>query len=260
MELEVGCFLSYECLDNSSIILTISPQASVEQMVKQSHFQTTPLLIRENYTDYFGNQTFRIVPSAGYVEIHFSAQVSLMSIPQVENSSPEPMDPSQFPLDVIPFLWPSRYCQSDLLVDFAEQITHGRSGCASVVRICDWIYENVEYRYGTTNERTSAYETLTQCVGVCRDFAHLGIALCRAAGIPARFISGYANKLDPPDFHAYFEAFLDGDWHVFDATRKAPIEGFVRIAVGRDATDVSFANLFGNIEMKEMKVWCEQIH
>jgi transglutaminase-like putative cysteine protease len=260
MKLKLGCFLSYQCLETPSIVLTICPQISPAQIVHKSTLQTMPILAQEVHKDLFGNQIIRINPSPGYLEIHYYAEVVLNTPLSIGDYQPSQLDPSQLPLEIIPFLWPSRYCQSDLLVDLAEQITRGiQPGYARVVCICDWIYENVVYCYGTTDEHTSAYEIVAQPTGVCRDFAHLGIALCRAISIPARFISGYANKLDPPDFHAYFEAFLDGGWYVFDATRKAPIEGFVRIAHGRDATDLSFANLFGNIEMREMKVWCQGV-
>ncbi len=260
MKLEVGCFLSYQCLEISSITLSIYPLPSDHQFVNVCHLQTDQALNQEMHKDQFSNQIVRLIPNPGYLEIYFSAQVELTSSGIFEGTYPEQIDPSQLPLEVLPFLWPSRYCQSDLLANLAERITREiQPGYASVVRICDWIYENIEYCYGKTNEHTSAYDMVAQPIGVCRDFAHLGIALCRAISIPARFISGYANKLDPPDFHAYFEAFLGGKWHVFDPTRKAPLEGLVQIAVGRDATDVSFANLFGDIEMREMKVWCQQV-
>ena len=122
----------------------------------------------------------------------------------------------------IPYLFPSRYCQSDRLSRLAWDL-FGKieNPHKQVVAISDWIHDNVEYLRGSTNSMTSAYDTVTQRTGVCRDFAHLGIALCRALNIPARYFSGYAYKLDPPDFHACFECFIGGSWVVFDATRLA---------------------------------------
>jgi transglutaminase-like putative cysteine protease len=99
---------------------------------------------------------------------------------------------------------------------------------------------------------------LIQRVGVCRDYAHLAIALCRALCIPARYISGYAVALQPPDFHGFFEAYLGARWYLFDATRMAPVEGFVRIGTGRDAADASFATIIGEAALTYMAVWAEQ--
>src|SRR4026209_2982055 len=104
---------------------------------------------------------------------------------------------------------------------------------------------------------TSAFDTVTQRTGVCRDFSHLAIALCRALSIPARYFSGYAYQLDPPDFHACFEAFIGGRWSLFDPTRLAPLNGLVRIAMGRDAADASIATIFGRMLCTAMSVRCE---
>jgi transglutaminase-like putative cysteine protease len=126
-----------------------------------------------------------------------------------------------------------------------------------VLEITEWIHRNVEYLSGSTNAETSAYDTVTQQAGVCRDFAHLGIALCRALTIPARYCSVYAYQLEPQDFHACFEAYLSGQWIIFDATKLAPLNGLVKIAVGRDAADTAIANLFGNISGTSIKVNCQ---
>jgi transglutaminase-like putative cysteine protease len=159
--------------------------------------------------------------------------------------------------EVIPYLFPSRYCQSDRIGRLAWKmfgdIPHPYQ---KVVAISDWIFENVEYLRGFTNSETSAYDTITQRAGVCRDFAHLGIALCRALTIPARYFAGYACQLDPPDFHACFEAFIGDRWFIFDPTRLAPLNGLVRIAAGRDAADASVASLFGWVEGQSIQVSC----
>ena len=123
-----------------------------------------------------------------------------------------------------------------------------------VITITEWIYTNVEYLKGSTTGDTSAYDTITQKTGVCRDFAHLGIALCRALDIPARYCSVYAYNLKPADFHACFEVWLSGHWIIFDATKLAPLNGFVKISMGRDAADTSISNLFGKITPKSMSI------
>ena len=125
-----------------------------------------------------------------------------------------------------------------------------------MVAITDWIHANVEYLRGSTDSNTSAYDTVTQRTGVCRDFAHLGIALCRALNIPARYFSGYAYQLEPPDFHACFECFIGGSWVVFDATRLAHLNGLVRIGTGRDAADAAVASIFGGASCTRIEVDC----
>ena len=157
----------------------------------------------------------------------------------------------------IPYLFPSRYCQSDRLSRLAWDLFGDiENPHEKVVAITDWIHENVEYLRGSTDSITSAYDTVTQRTGVCRDFAHLGIALCRALNIPARYFSGYAYQLEPPDFHACFECFIGGSWVVFDATRLAHLNGLVRIGTGRDAADAAVASIFGSASCTEMTVDC----
>ena len=154
-------------------------------------------------------------------------------------------------------LFPSRYCQSDRLSRLAWDLFGTiENPHEKVVAITDWIHDNVEYLRGSTDSMTSAYDTVTQRTGVCRDFAHLGIALCRALNIPARYFSGYAYQLDPPDFHACFECFIGGSWVVFDATRLAHLNGLVRIGTGRDAADAAVASIFGSATLHADAVSC----
>ncbi|ABG59854.1 transglutaminase-like domain-containing protein [Cytophaga hutchinsonii] len=162
--------------------------------------------------------------------------------------------------DIIPFLFPSRYCQSDKLQKLAyKEFGKIENVYSKVLAITDWIYNNVEYISGSTNSQTSAFDTITERAGVCRDFAHLGIALCRALSIPARYFTGYAFKLNPPDFHACFEAYIGGNWIIFDATRLVPLNGLVKIATGRDAADAAVASIFGNASSTNMHVECASL-
>lgn len=166
----------------------------------------------------------------------------------------------RLPLSTLVHLNPSRYCESDRLSLFTERtFGHLAPGHARVGAVCDWVRENVDYVSGTTDEATSAADTLVERRGVCRDFAHLGIALVRALGVPARYVAAYAWRLDPPDFHAVFEAYLEGPdggaWYVFDATRKAAVDGIVRIGVGRDAGDASFCTPFGEVGFETPRGW-----
>ncbi len=159
--------------------------------------------------------------------------------------------------EVLPYLFPSRYCQSDKLQRFASQMFGNLVGdYAKVVSICDWIYYNIEYLLGSSTSYTSAIDTMSERAGVCRDFAHLGIALCRASGIPARYFTGYAYQLQPADFHACFEAFINGKWLFFDATRMIPTNGLIKIASGLDASDTAVTNIFGSTFCNYITVGC----
>jgi transglutaminase-like putative cysteine protease len=159
---------------------------------------------------------------------------------------------------VLPYLYPSRYCQSDKLYRLANNLFgHIINPFEKVLTLVNWINKNVQYLSGSTNAQTSAFDTVTEQSGVCRDFAHLGIALCRALTIPARYFTGYAWQLKPADFHACFEAYLGNEWVLFDATKLVPLNGLVKIASGRDAADTAIANIFGNVVFTSMIVSCE---
>jgi transglutaminase-like putative cysteine protease len=156
------------------------------------------------------------------------------------------------PTAVLPYLYPSRYCQSDRLLALAmAEFGHLPRGCSRVLAIRDWVTSRVAFRSASSNSTTSAIDTLIERVGVCRDFAHLMIALCRAVNIPARFATGTDYGADPalgpPDFQAYVEAYVGGRWYIFDPSGTAIPMGFVRFATGRDAADVAFATIFGAV-------------
>jgi transglutaminase-like putative cysteine protease len=161
---------------------------------------------------------------------------------------------SDLPAHVIPYIWPSRYCQSDRFVTFVAREFGHLEGGAAVDAMARWIGDNIDYRVGCSNETTSAADTFIARQGVCRDFAHVMAAFARAAGIPARLVSAYAWRLDPPDFHAVVDVWLGGRWRLVDASGLAPVEGLVRIAVGRDATDISFMTIFGFARLREQQV------
>lgn len=158
------------------------------------------------------------------------------------------------PADVIEFLFPSRYCESDKLETFALRTFGGVSGGDQVIMMSDWIYEHFEYKHGTSTSETTAADTFMTREGVCRDYAHVLISFCRAVGVPARMVSAYAPGLKPPDFHAVVEVWLEGRWHLIDPTRLASEESLVRIVSGRDATDISFMTIFGSAQLIEQSV------
>lgn len=161
---------------------------------------------------------------------------------------------SDLPADVIPYLWPSRFCQSDRFVSFVQREFGHLSGGSQIDAMAKWVRDNIDYTIGSSHATTSAVDTFVSRQGVCRDYAHVMAALARAAGIPARLVSAYAWELVPQDFHAVVDVWLDGRWRLIDASGLAPVEGLVRIAVGRDATDISFMTIFGQATMIDQKV------
>ena len=158
------------------------------------------------------------------------------------------------PAIVVPYLWPSRYCEADRLEAFVEKTFGKLAGGAKVEAMAGWIRQEMDYVMGSSDASTTAVDAFLSRRGVCRDFAHLMATFSRAAGIPARLVSAYAWGLKPPDFHAVVEVWLDGAWHLVDPTGLAPIEGLARICVGRDATDIAFMTIFGVGEMRAQSV------
>ena len=151
----------------------------------------------------------------------------------------------ELPAEAIDYLWPSRYCQSGKLQDFAREQFAGVEGGARIEAMAAWTQDNLDYQPGCSDSATTAHDSFQQRKGICRDFAHVMICFARAMDVPARMVSAYAWGLEPPDFHAVVEVYLDGGWQLVDPTGLAPVEGLVRIGVGRDATDISFMTVFG---------------
>jgi transglutaminase-like putative cysteine protease len=158
------------------------------------------------------------------------------------------------PSSVIPYLWPSRYCESDRFEAFVESRFGAIDGGARIAAMADWIHRRLEYRRGSSDAATTAVDAFVSRQGVCRDFAHLLASFARASGIPARLVSAYALGVEPPDFHALVEVWLGTGWHLVDATRLAEADGIVRICVGRDATDIAFMTIFGAAELVDQSV------
>lgn len=260
MKYKVGCELDYDINTDSVFIFNIKAIENEYQQVNDGSLIITPDCNRQEYVHpHVDNSYLRLNVPAGKLSLSYQATVDLEQV-ICDREEIKELPPAEIPLDLIHYLYPSRYCQSDRLMKLAQDEFGDKSpGYSKVQAICDWIYEKVTYMSGSSDAHTSAYDTVTERAGVCRDFAHLGIAFCRALNIPARFISAYAWQLQPPDFHACFEAYLGDRWYIFDATRLAPIEGLVRIGTGRDAADTAFATVFGAVMLNKMNVYCERL-
>jgi transglutaminase-like putative cysteine protease len=191
----------------------------------------------------YGGVLHRLLPAAGELRVSYFAELEAAALPVAPTGRPAGSE-----LEQLDMIRPSRYCPSDHVVGLAlSEFGDLEASAARVAAIAAWIYDRVEYVVGVSDVHDSAEHTLLTGRGVCRDFAHLGILLCRALNVPARFASVYAPGLDPMDFHAVFEAWHDGAWWAYDATRLVPRQTLVRVATGRDAADASFATVTSGI-------------
>jgi transglutaminase-like putative cysteine protease len=216
-------------------------QLTVSQMVQPQVFED----------DVTHNRFMRLSALPGPLHVSYRATVDLHHhFAQPQDVAEIPV--AQLPTEVLSFIYPSRYCQSDRLGKLAMDEFGGlQQGYARVLAIQDWVRRHVTFKGNTTNSNTSAVDTLTDRVGVCRDFAHLMIALCRALNLPARFATGIDYGADPAlgptDFHAYVEVYIGHRWYMFDPSGTAIPMGFIRLGTGRDASDVAFATIFGGV-------------
>jgi transglutaminase-like putative cysteine protease len=259
MKMAVGCDLAYEIGDVTTFIFNVAVAQSRSHLQLDETWLIEPALAAETTFAGLDNRYTRLVARNGVLRLRYEASLDL----QLTLDDPQAIDEipvENLPLDMFPYLMPSRFCPSDRLAEFAEQ-QFGRlpKGHSRVTAICNWIYDNIAYQPGTSDPFTSAADTLERRAGVCRDFAHLGISFCRALNIPVRLVSCYAAGLVPPDFHAIFEAYLDGRWWLFDPTRQAKLDAIVRIGTGRDAAEVSFASFYGKAQMTGMTVWAQPV-
>ncbi len=261
MKFEVNASLGYKVTAPTTFIFNLSVLRNLHQQVIEENFIVDPAIqYQELQRSNEGNRFIRMqvmVPMDIFISYRAVVNTSWTVIPQQYQTAENVayLEPS-----ILKYLNPSRYCQSDKLARLANnKFNNIENPYLKVIELTGWINRNVEYLSGSTNSETSAYDTVTQQAGVCRDFAHLGIALCRALTIPARYFTGYAFQLHPPDFHACFEAYLGGKWILFDATGLAPLNGLVKIGSSRDAADVPVASIFGNAENSFMTVECKCI-
>lgn len=238
--------------DGADFIFNVQAARTPRQHVLwESLTVTPPAALQEDCDPLSGGRFLRLRAQAGELALQYDATLELHHHRQ-HPADVQEVWVSNLPARVLPFLYPSRYCESDTLNAFAmAQFGSLWQGHARAQAICDWVQANVRFESDSSCGTTSAVDTLAQGRGVCRDFAHLMIALCRAVNIPARFTTGLDYGADPalgpPDFHAYVEAFLGGRWYLFDPSGTAIPMGFVRLTSGRDAADAAYASIFGDV-------------
>jgi transglutaminase-like putative cysteine protease len=248
MQLFVQASLAYWFPRPAEVLLLLEAARSPSQVVHSEQLLITPGSPVARLDDPHTGERRAVFTASGDVEIHYSATVEVIAR-DADLSGARASPVRELPPEALNYLFPSRYCPSDRLEGFVEQQFRGRSGGDKVLAMLDWLAASVEYRPGVSDVRWNAVDTFTARAGVCRDFSHLAIAFCRAANIPARAVSAYAWKLDPPDMHALTEVYLDGRWRLIDPTGRAPMNGIIRVATGRDAGDIAFMTIFGDARL-----------
>ena len=254
VRLQFSIDLSYQILDQASdFILNIQAAKTRCQTIVEEKLTVSQPIATEFYTDAaYGTRYLRLQALNGPLTVQYDGLVDIEHH-EAEPESLMEMPIATLPMDVLKYVYPSRYCQSDRLRKFAtSEFGHLTQGYRRVEAIQNWVRSRTQFLSGSSNASTSAIDTLTDQAGVCRDFAHLMIALCRAVNIPARFVSGIDYGADPAmgptDFHAYVEVILSGRWYLFDPSGVSPPMGLIRLGTGRDAADVSFATVFGAVQ------------
>lgn len=242
--------LDYEVAAPSHLLLNIEAVRSGAQVVLRENLVVEPAVEMHAFCDEgSGNRFIRFDAAPGPLRIRYTASVqrSFVEVPVDLREVPV----NQVPNELVHYLMPSRYCESDVMARAAQQLFGDLpQGIGRVQAIVDWLHDSIRYEPGSSESTTTARDVFVQRAGVCRDFAHLGITFCRALNIPARLVVGYVYFDEPPqDFHAIFEAWIGGQWVLFDPTRMAPVDRLVRVGTGRDAKDVAFCTIFGPVSM-----------
>ena len=251
VKIEFSVELDYQVTRSTEFEFILHAARTPRQTVLKEELEVIPEIPATlEVSSFFPNQHVRLHAEPGPLKLKYSASLNVSPY-LVPRSQLKEVPIADLPLDVLHFVHPSRYCPSDRFYELAaQQFGNMASGYARVQAIADWVRDRTCFQIGTSNSLNCAMDTLNNRVGVCRDFAHLMISICRALNIPARYVTsidyGADPALGPTDFHAYVEVYLSGRWYIFDPTGISVTSGLVRLATGRDANDVAFATLFGS--------------
>ncbi len=266
MRVRVGCEFIYETDGPVPMLMLVRARPDAEHRTVYESRWTSPELPVHEYLDAFENRCWRFVLPSGATTLRYDAVVEISGEPDPVVPDAQLVPVQDLPDDALVFTLPSRYIQSDLLLDDAWRLFGDTPpSWARIQAVCDWIFQNIEYKTGSSGPTTTALDVYQNRVGVCRDFALMGVALCRALNIPARYVFGYLPDIavEPPDipmdFHAWFEAYVGERWYAFDARHNQPRIGRVLIGRGRDAVDVALTTAYGAARLNQMVVWADEI-
>jgi len=267
MQIRIGYELNYDLPQPTPMILTLNVHYSrVSDLVGPDQMKTTPAVPTSAYRDGFGNWCTRVVAPAGNFRVTADAVINDSGArePVVHGAVQHRVE--QLPEEALVFLLGSRYCETDKLSPFAwERFGSTPLGWQRVQAICDFVHQHIEFGYQFASPSKTALDVFNERRGVCRDFAHLAITLCRCLNIPARYCTGYLGDIgvpkdpSPMDFAGWLEVYLGGSWHTFDPRNNTPRIGRVLIARGRDAADVAIATTFGPNTLQSFRVWTDEI-
>ena len=266
LTVRVGCNLVYETSLFTPISYLLRPRRDMNCLLLQEKCQFGPYLSPHEYLDSHDNLTCRTMLVPGRNVVDMDALVAVSSKPERRDDNVPSLPVNELPQELLRYTLPSRYCDSDKLSSFAwQQFGHIANGMQRVNAICDWVHHNIEYRFGSGSPDLSASDVVARGYGVCRDFAHVVVALCRAFSIPARYVTGhlpdigYVDNGTPMDFHAYAEVYL-GQWYTVDARFNIPRIGRIKLGHGMDAVDGAFSTIFGAASLVHFMVWAYQVN
>jgi transglutaminase-like putative cysteine protease len=272
MEMEVkiraGYKIAFECYQDVPMVLLLSVHPSRQKDVLSGHqISLTPSVVARHGADAFGNVWTRLVAPRGRLEINNDFVILDSGLPDEIAPSARQWEVNDLPDEVLPFLYGSRYCDTQKLSNLAWSLFGSiAGGWQRVQSICDYVHERLQFGYHHARCDRTAAEGHEEQVGVCRDFAHLAVTLCRCMNIPARYCTGYLGDIGVPkdpapmDFSAWFEVFLDGRWYTFDARHNVPRIGRIVMARGRDAADVAISTQFGSAALANFTVVTEEVN
>lgn len=255
MWLHVSCLLEFNIPVATPFLLMLRPRSGWQQWIAREEYVIQPSVPAVEFTDSFGNLCQRLVAPPGPFSIHTSADIQAAKEADAAPGAPF-IEVQSLPADTLPFLLPSRFCESDRFSFMSSSLVTGIApGYDQCEAIVTYIRSSLSYVPGSGQQIISAAEVNERSEAVCRDMAHLGIAMCRALSIPARMVVGYLETLQPMDLHAWFEAYVGGRWYTFDPTQDSLQGGRIAIAYGRDAADVAVYSQFGDpVELTRLEV------
>lgn len=267
MQIRAGFEMTYRCPQPTPMILTLNIHYSrAADLVRPDLIKTEPAVPLVAYRDLFGNWCSRIVAPEGRFLLSCDSLVNDSGVPDIVVPGAQQTPVEYLPEPALVFLLGSRYCETELLSEFAwQRFASLPAGWARVQAICDFVHGHITFGYEHARRSRTAWEAYQEGVGVCRDYAHLAITLCRCLNIPARYCTGYLGDVgtEPPyaagDFAAWFEVLLGSRWYTFDPRNNIPRIGRVLIARGRDACDVALSNTFGPNTLETFRVWTDVV-
>jgi transglutaminase-like putative cysteine protease len=250
MTFQIEARFVYRFDQRCEVLLLVEAARSPDQIVLSESLRLDPSVAVARLDDDVTGERRAVFDAEGRIEIAYSATVQVL--PRLSRVGEGRISPvRELPGEALKYLRPSRYCPSDRFESFVAREFGALDSGDQVAALLAWIAEHIDYRAGVSTVETTALDTFVDRAGVCRDFTHLAISLCRAAGVPARAVSAYAWDLQPPDMHAVLEVYLGGRWQLVDPTGRAPADGLVRVATGLDAADIAFMTIFGRAEHVE---------